>query len=117
MTDALAQARKALEDAKEWLEGWASADKQLAQINAARAAIDAAQGGAVQKDAGWLPIKTAPAGRCLMWVADAGERRAGAVLFGTVYVYSDERSYRPDGCHGDWHVTHWMPIPHRPTGA
>jgi hypothetical protein len=50
MTQALAQARKALEDAKEWLEGWASADRQLAEINSALAAIDAAlEGGAVPK--------------------------------------------------------------------
>ncbi|TIP82553.1 MAG: DUF551 domain-containing protein, partial [Mesorhizobium sp.] len=34
-----------------------------------------------------------------------------------VYVWADARSYRPDGCHGDWNVTHWQPLPKPPVGA
>lgn len=63
---------------------------------------------------GWIDIKHAPEGRCLMWVEGAGERRQGAAIFGTVYVYPDARSYRPDGYHGRWNVTHYQPIPKPP---
>lgn len=65
--------------------------------------------------ANWQPIETAPAGRCLMWVADSGERGKGQAVFGTVFIWPDSRSYRPDGNLGDWDVTHWMPIPAPPT--
>lgn len=68
---------------------------------------------------GWLPIETAPEGRCIMWVADGKPMGEGGVAVnGTVYVYPDHRSYRPDGFHGKWNVTHWRPelsgppIPH-----
>ena len=59
----------------------------------------------------WRPIETAPEGRCLMWVADGGERGRGGISFGRVFIYEDSRAYRPDGHTGEWNVTHWMPVP------
>ncbi|MBZ9807667.1 DUF551 domain-containing protein [Mesorhizobium sp. ESP-6-2] len=49
-----------------------------------------------------------------MWVPGAGFKGAGDALFGTVWVYPDERHYRPDNCHGHWNVTHWQPLPKPP---
>ena len=63
---------------------------------------------------GWMPIETAPEGRCLMWVLGLGTKGEAASGFGYVWVYPDHRSYRPEGCHGDWTVTHWQPLPKPP---
>lgn len=65
----------------------------------------------------WQDISTAPEGRCLLWVADGGMTKdePGIASFGTVYRYDDgEMNARPDGYHGKWKVTHWMPIPPAP---
>lgn len=64
----------------------------------------------------WQPIETAPGG--------GPDRRGPTILvygqmtgvqFGNAYRYSDnEMSVSVTGFHGDWTVTHWMPLPEPP---
>lgn len=49
-----------------------------------------------------------------MWVLNLGEKGAGASSYGYVWIYPESRSYRPEGCHGTWTVTHWQPLPKPP---
>ena len=66
----------------------------------------------------WQPITTAPLSwkgsysepeRVLVW----GERCG--VQMGCVHVYLDgHRSATAEGYHGDWGITHWMPLPQPP---
>lgn len=37
------------------------------------------------------------------------------IQMGHVYVYSDnDKLARAEGYHGDWNITHWMPLPEPP---
>jgi hypothetical protein len=69
----------------------------------------------------WLPIDAAPVEvEGLVWVADGGHlqpsgKRAGRLAFGRVSVYVDlpPKAYA-SGYNGDWHITHWRPLPAKP---
>lgn len=71
----------------------------------------------------WQPIETAPADTAdgeppeiLVWVANGGVRKEGAVAFGRVYIGERTHERRPQasGYSGDWKITHWMPLPEPP---
>lgn len=61
----------------------------------------------------WQPIETAPdAETILVYVNDPLGK---GVHFGCVYRYPDGTFYpRAQGLHGDWKITHWMPLPEPP---
>lgn len=62
----------------------------------------------------WQPIETAPETleRCLLYCDDPIALRnyggvvLGRFMFGTPYG---------NGMNGDWHFSHWMPLPDPPT--
>lgn len=76
----------------------------------------------------WQLIETAPAGfpdgdesedptKLLVWVANGGHDGKGVVDFGWVYIGRRTGNRRPRASShsgGDWHITHWMPLPAPP---
>lgn len=64
----------------------------------------------------WQPIAThpdSPVGEepsVLVWSAEIGEAQIGRVI-----TYRDgEKLGKASGYHGEWGITHWMPLPSGP---
>lgn len=65
----------------------------------------------------WQPIETAPKDAqtdCLLWVADAGEGGKIAIGYIAPSFFSDSMTVKAKGYSGDWHITHWHPLPEPP---
>ena len=73
----------------------------------------------------WMPIDSVPARPAgenqitvLLWVSNGGDNGKGSVEFGCAYLSRDgSKKARANGYHGDWKITHWMPLPPPPKEA
>ena len=107
----------ALTAAREWLDGWASAEPYIGQLDAAIAALQA-------EPQGWMPIETAPKDEATYFLATNGsgvwvahwQPVAGSgyrfdnpwrtVMLNHWHIEDKQRRYDPP--------THWMPLPATP---
>ena len=66
----------------------------------------------------WQEIETAKAPESGQWGDVPRVLLFGncGVQMGHIYVYPDgHRTARAEGHHGEWNITHWMPLPDGPS--